>query len=290
MIDAHAFLYFGENENIQFHSGRYKPAGGALMLSKEGIEGWWGAPDLKVDVTERASGNGGHDVASDAILYASRTVTVNFTAIGDVRSEVLDAVRRVAGANGLPVRLRVVDDRSDTFVSGFVRPQFGASWNERFQSGTLTVVCPRPERLSWLVSELQLFPTNVQQGGLVYGDGKGLRYGLSYGTAGVASNVALLTNQGSSPAFPVLTVTGSFPNGVLVQWSGGDAVEYAGSVGAVPLVLDSRSQTASMGGVDVSRNLTRRSFPVIPAAGSVSLRLMSAGSGWVTASCRDTFI
>jgi hypothetical protein len=289
MVDAHAFLSFGENENIHFHSGRYKPAGGALMLSKEGIEGWWSAPDVKVDVTERASGNGGHDVASDAILYASRTVTVNFDAIGDVRSEVLDAVRRVSGANGLPVRLRVVDDRSDTFVTGYVRPQFGPAWNERFQSGTLTVVCPRPERLSWAVSRLQLFPVSVQRGGLSYSGGKGLRYGLSYGTAGVASNVALLTNAGSSRAFPAVTVTGPFPDGVLIQWGGG-ALQYDGAIGAVPLTLDSRSQTASMGGVDVSRNLSRRDFPVVPASGSVSLRLMSAGSGWVTASCRDTFI
>jgi hypothetical protein len=67
-------------------------------------------------------------------------------------------------------------------------------------------------------------------------------------------------------------------------------LQYDGAIGAVPLTLDSRSQTASMGGVDVSRNLSRRDFPVVPASGSVSLRLMSAGSGWVTASCRDTFI
>ncbi|MFT8988486.1 MAG: hypothetical protein ABF966_09685 [Bifidobacterium psychraerophilum] len=288
MNPLYAVLYYGDSQ-IRFEGAGTVSQDG-LIVNDSGIEGWWGAPDLKVDVTERASGNGGHDVSSDAILYASRTVTVNFTAIGDVRSEVLDAVRRVSGANGLPVRLRVVDDRSDTFVSGYVRPQFGSAWNERFQSGTLTVVCPRPERLSWAVSQLQLFPVSVMRGGLSYGGGTGLRYGLSYGTAGAASNVALLTNQGSSPAFPVLTVTGPFPDGVLVQWSGGDAVEYAGAVGAVPLVLDSRSQTAVMGGVDVSRNLTRRSFPVIQASGSVSLRLMSAGTGWVTAVCRDTYI
>jgi hypothetical protein len=45
-----------------------------------------------------------------------------------------------------------------------------------------------------------------------------------------------------------------------------------------------------MGGVDVSRNLKRRDFPVIPADGSVSLRVMSAGSGWVTVESRDTYM
>jgi hypothetical protein len=455
MNPLYAVLYYGDSQ-IRFDgAGTVSPDG--LIVNDSGIEGWWSAPDLKVDVTERASGNGGHDAASDAILYASRTVTVNFTAIGDVRSEVLDAVRRVSGANGLPVRLRVVDDQSDTFVSGFVRPQFGSAWNERFQSGTLTVVCPRPERLAWSPLQTQLFPVSVQQGGLSYGfrdyvkawtgaadaststlsqDGvvvatnsfaapnatvqyymvngtsvkigdkwkytstaadvsaiysilpsdlpvgtvvyykisadtrirttlqnasllkqsdegerwwaidtvgdhaifivgsdsggsgvgqtvtlerfaqytssdyatlqtlgvdwfsgdaqdpvgsAGLRYGLRYGTAGAASNVALLLNQGSSKAFPVLTVTGSFPNGVQIQW-GGNALQYDGAVGAVPLILDSRSQTASMGGVDVSRGLYRRDFPTVPADGSVSLRLMSAGTGWVTAVCRDTYI
>jgi hypothetical protein len=458
MIDAHAFLYFGDGQSVKFHSGRYKPDGGALMIGKEGIEGWWGAPDLKTDVTERASGNGGHDVAADQILYASRTVTVNFDAIGDVRSEVLDAVTRVSRANGLPVRFRVVDGMSDTFVSGFIRPQFGSGWNERYQTGTLTIVCPRPERLAWSPLQSQLFPVSAVQGGLRYstvhqlvsawlgtadasastlskdgsviatnsftdpnatikydilngtassvdgkwkytssaadvsavysifppslpvgtviyyklsadttirttlqnasllgqnedgerwwsidamgdhaiffvgsdsggsgigqsitlervgeytpsdyaamqelgigwfsGDsypaptGKGLSYPLNYGTGGSASNVALLINQGSSKAYPVLTVTGSFPNGVQVQW-GGNALQYDGAVGAVPLILDSRSQTASMGGVDVSRNLSRRDFPTVPAGGSVSLRLMSAGTGWVTAVCRDTYI
>jgi hypothetical protein len=119
--------------------------------------------------------------------------------------------------------------------------------------------------------------------------GNGLSYPLNYGTGGVASNVALLLNQGSATAFPVLTVTGPFPNGVQIQW-GGNALQYDGAIGAVPLILDSRSRTASMGGVDVSRNLSRRDFPTVPANGSVSLRLMSAGTGWVTAVCRDTYI
>lgn len=289
MVNVQAFLYFNESQSIQFHSGRYKPDGPALMLAKEGIEGWWGAPDLKVDVTERASGNGAHDVASDSILYATRTITVNFDAIGDAHSEILEAITRVSRANGLPVKFRVVDDNSDTFVSGYVRSEFGATWNNRYQTGTLTIICPRPERLAWNPLQTQLFPVSVMQGGLKYNNGTGLKYPLTYGTAGTASNVALLLNQGSAKAYPVLTVTGPFPNGIQIQWDG-SALQYDGAIGAVPLTLDSRSQTASMGGVDVSRNLSRRDFPVVPAAGSVSLRLMSAGSGWVTAVCRDTFI
>ncbi|MFT8592423.1 MAG: hypothetical protein ABF747_02260 [Bifidobacterium sp.] len=287
MDPLYAVLYYGDNQ-IRFE-GAHASFPDGLVLTSQGIEGWWSAPDLKTDVTERASGNGAHDVAADSILYATRTVTVNFDAIGNVRSEVLNAVTRVSQANGLPVRFRVVDDISDTFVSGYIRPEFGATWNERYQTGTLTIVCPRPERLAWSPLQTQIFPVSVMQGGLQYNGGKGLKYPLTYGTAGSASNVALLLNQGSSKAYPVLTVTGSFPNGVQIQW-GGNALQYDGAIGAVPLTLDSRSQTASMGGVDVSRSLSRRDFPVVPAAGSVSLRLMSAGTGWVTAVCRDTYI
>jgi len=45
-----------------------------------------------------------------------------------------------------------------------------------------------------------------------------------------------------------------------------------------------------MGGVDVSRLLTRRGFPSIPAMGSLSVQLMSPGSGWATVSVRDTYL
>jgi hypothetical protein len=232
-------------------------------------------------------------VSADSILYSARTLAVDYRILADSRDELLQTQHLLSSLAHRQVRIRVTDDTSDLFAAGYVhevsKDKSQQNLARQTETGTLTVVCPHPERLSWAVSRLQLFPVSVQRGGLSYSGGKGLRYGLSYGTAGVASNVALLANGGSSRAFPVLTVTGPFPDGVLIQWGGG-ALQYDGAVGEVPLTLDSRSQTASMGGVDVSRNLSRRDFPLVPAAGSVSLRLMSAGSGWVTASCRDTFI
>ena len=469
------------------------------------LDGWDGTPDGKVALTERASGDGAHDVSADSILYSARTVAVDYRVLADSRDELLSVQHALLSLAHRQVRIRVTDDTSDLFAAGYVhevsKDKSQQNLARQTETGTLTIVCPRPERLAWNPLQSQLFPVSEVQGGLRYstvhelvsawagaanaststlsengsviatnlwkyniidstsyfgndngklsvangvltasgssassvflnytisdtpstivgtpysiylpaagtyvleadvlmsdnipantnlryqlratsgdslndidtslntrwndfpsqpshgtwshvelqftvtaagyavyaigfwsgvsglstslqvknlgcyeiddyaamqslgidwfsGDtyplptGKGLSYPLSYGTAGADSNVALLLNHGSSTAFPVLTVTGSFPSGIQIQW-GGNALQYDGAIGAVPLILDSRSQTASMGGVDVSRNLSRRDFPTVPAAGSVSLRLMSAGTGWVTAVCRDTYI
>ena len=158
--------------------------------------------------------------------------------------------------------------------------------------GTMTVVCPRPERLSWLSTDVQVYPVSSTSGGLFYGDkALGLVYPLSYGTdASSPQSVALLRNRGSATAYPVITVTGPMPDGVLLVGSDGRSVQWSGSVGRVPLVLDSRTQTASMGGVDVSRLLIRRGFPLVPAGGSLSVQLMTPGDGWATISVHDTYM
>jgi hypothetical protein len=126
--------------------------------------------------------------------------------------------------------------------------------------------------------------------GLSYGpDGRGLSYGVS---AGGERNLAVLSNHGTTNAYPTITVTGPFPNGVEIQTGVGGVIRYTGAIGMVPLTIqcDPRNVSASMGGVDVGRYLTGRDLPAIPAGGSVSLRLMSAGSGWVTVTTRDAYL
>ncbi|MFT8640086.1 hypothetical protein [Bifidobacterium sp.] len=287
-LPTYAVVYAGDDQ-IRFSGSSEQTIPDNLGIAKSGVEGWLSTPELKTTLTERASGNGAQDVSDSDILYSSRTISLHWVAMGGSRDEVLTAATKVLSTGGQTVRLRVVEASQDTYVQGYTQPAMDATWFEGVITGTLTIVCPRPERLAWLPLQTQLFPVSVMQGGLQYNSGKGMKYPLSYGTAGSSSSLALLLNQGSSKAYPVLTVTGSFPSGVQIQW-GGNALQYDGAIGAVPLILDSRSQTASMGGVDVSRNLSRRDFPTVPSGGSVSLRLMSAGTGWVTAVCRDTYI
>ncbi|MEE8666832.1 MAG: hypothetical protein SOI13_01650 [Bifidobacterium mongoliense] len=292
-----AELHYGSH-TIRFDGdATIEPNG--LVISDEGVEGWYSSPDFKSEIVERAVGNGGHDMAPDGVYYASRVVTPHFYALGNVRRDVLDALDRVSRAVGTMVRFRVVDDRSDTFVVGMVRTDVGAGWHADWQSGSLTIECPRPERLSWSAATQQMFPVSRLMGGLDYGvegnglsygsDGKGLSYGLSVGDE---RNLIVISNHGTALAYPTITVTGPFPNGVEIQTGEGGVIRYTGAIGMVPLVMqcDPRSMAASMGGVDVGRNLTGRDLPAIPAGGSMSLRLMSAGSGWVTVTTRDAYL
>jgi hypothetical protein len=270
-----------------------------LGIAKEGIEGLLSSPALKVTATERSYGNGGHDVAESDVQYAARTLTVHFAVLGGDRNETQARFDRLAASAGRIVRLRVVDASRDVYINGYCQRDVDAAWYEGLLVGSLTIVCQRPELLSWSASQAQLMPVSRVRGGLSYGpEGKGLSYGpdgkgLSYGvSADGERNLAVLSNHGTTNAYPTITVTGTFPDGVEIQTGVGGVIRYTGAIGMVPLVIqcDPRNVAASMGGVDVGRNLTGRDLPAIPAGGSMSLRLMSAGSGWVTVTVRDTYL
>lgn len=268
-----------------------------LGITKDGVEGWLSSPDLKVQLVQRANGNGAHDIPDTGILYAERVVTIHWVALADTRPQILAAAAKLSSLCGRTVRIRVVDGMSDTYATGYVRPQMDAAWHEGKLTGTLTITCVRPERLSTLVRTTQLFAVSTVAGGLSYGPaGKGLYYGpgnkgLQYGVSSGDGqrNLGLLVNQGTSPAYPLITVTGRF-NGLLLMMGDGSALQYDGQVGDTPLILDSRSGAAWMGGVDVGGRLSRRGFPIIQANGSLSIRLMAQGTGWATCESQDTYI
>lgn len=290
-MPAYAEIYYGDRTVLLAGSRRQERPDG-LGITTEGVEGWRSTPEAKVTLTERASGNGAHDIAPSEILYSARTVTIHWVALAEQHDAVVASLNLLLSAAGQLVRLRVVDGTDDTYATGYVTVSSDASWHEGRMAGTMTVVCPRPERLSWQSTDVQVYPVSSTSGGLFYGDkGLGLVYPLSYGAdAGSPQSVALLRNAGSTMAYPVITVTGPMPDGVLLVGSDGRSVQWSGSVGRVPLVLDSRTQTASMGGVDVSRLLTRRGFPLVPAGRSMSVQLMTPGDGWVTISVHDTYM
>ncbi|RBQ00071.1 hypothetical protein [Bifidobacterium xylocopae] len=288
---TYAVLYY-RDRSVRFSGSKTQPIPEDLGISQEGIEGWRSTPEAKVTLTERASGNGAHDINPDAILYSARTVTLHWVALGDERVQVLAALDRALASAGTVVRLRVVDGSDDTYVSGYASVSADQAWHQGTMTGTLTVVCPRPERLAWDAQSAQLMAPSSTSGGLSYGSaGNGLVYPLDYGAASADQSQMLLRNSGTSRAYPVLTASGDWPEGVLLMWGEGRALEWRGRVWpGVPLELDCRSQTASMGGVDVSRGLVRRGFPRIEPGSDIMLRLLSAGGGWVTCETRDTYI
>ena len=267
-----------------------------LCIAKGGIEGWWSTPTAKVSVIARGQGDGGHDVSEDDISYASRTVTLHWNANASGRGALTvltDRVRRLAHRL---VTMRVVDGMEDTYCAdGYLtlaqQPDYRAG---SIADSTITIVFERPERLSTTAQRCQLLPSiESDRVGLSYGSAaRGLAYPLSYGMAAVdARNVCTLVNNGSSRAYPVFTVQGPWPDGVQLTFPGRDmSLDYSQAVGGVPLVLDSRSRTASIGGLDVSRNLRQRGFPTVPPGGSVAVNLQSVGDGHVTVECRDTYM
>lgn len=290
--------YFAELSASGLEPVRFEGSGDldCLCIAKGGIEGWWSTPAAKVNVTARGQGDGGHDVSEDDISYASRAVTLHWNANASSRDELLaltDSVRRLVHRQ---VRMRVVDGTEDTCCSGgyMVLTQQPDYRSGSIADSTITIVFERPERLSSTPQRYQLLPSiESDHVGLSYGDsGKGLAYPLSYGKAAVdARNVCTLTNNGSSRAYPVFTVQGPWPNGVQLTFPGLDmSLDYAQAVGNVPLVLDSRSRTASIGGLDVSRNLRQRGFPIVQPGGSLAVNLQSIGNGYVSVECHDTYM
>lgn len=290
--------YFAELSASGLEPVRFEGSGDldCLCIAKGGIEGWWSTPAAKVNVTARGQGDGGHDVSEDDISYASRTVTLHWNANASSRDALLaltDSVRRLVHRQ---VRMRVVDGTEDTCCSGgyMVLTQQPDYRSGSIADSTITIVFERPERLSSTPQRYQLLPSiESDHVGLSYGDsGKGLAYPLSYGKAAVdARNVCTLTNNGSSRAYPVFTVQGPWPNGVQLTFPGLDmSLDYAQAVGNVPLVLDSRSRTASIGGLDVSRNLRQRGFPTVQPGGSLAVNLQSIGNGYVSVECHDTYM
>ena len=280
---------------------RFKGTGGkastdGLVVTDEGVEGWYSTPDVKTSVSERGQGDGAHDVSETDITYSARTVTAHCAAVGSGRQSVVETVRRILRAAHRLVTFRLVDSSSDTYVTGYASVAASADWHERWIGFDLTIVCPRPERLSWRPWSGQMRAAHVARGGLYYGDkAKGLAYPLSYGVNGQPQrNTVTMANHGSSRAYPVFTVNGSFEEPVRLECSG-DGRSYSLEVqsmsgGSAPIVLDSRSRTATRGGADASRLLLSRGFPVIEPGGSVTVRLLSAGSGWVDAEWRDTWM
>lgn len=305
--------------SVTLHGGDFDGSGIALT----GLSGWYQTPSSKVTVISRGQGDGGHDIAADDIMYDARVVTVGYRIIaGADRGEALRQLSLLDRlVHGL-VTCRVIDEGQDTYCSGgyYVRSLDQKIQNPLWQnlSGDITIVFERPERLSSDECSCQLSAMHVSDGsiGLRYGPGywtewqgarngspslmhtesnaglRGLAYPLNYGLKldGVGSNVSILYNNGTSRAYPVFVVHGPM-DGVRLEFPGTQqSIVCDQTVRDVPLILDCRSRTAQLGGQDVSRQLSQRGFPSIPAGGSLRIVLSTLGTGFVDCSVRDTYM
>ena len=268
-----------------------------LCVAKGGIEGWWSTPTAKVSVIARGQGDGGHDVSEDDISYASRTVTLHWNANASGRGALTvltDRVRRLAHRL---VKMRVVDGMEDTYCAGGYltlaqQPDYRAG---SIADSTITIVFERPERLSTLAHSGEARASVVQAGGLSYGTGNaGLAYPLSYGVVSDGATVMRLPNQGTSRAYPTYALNGEWPNGCTLRLACdglGSTLAFNHAIHTgTPVLLDTRSRTATMGGVDVTSGLSRRGWMTIPAGSALTVNLATPGSGWVTCESHDTYM
>lgn len=308
----------GPNGVVQFDGSA--AAAGYILRS---LTGWLGSTSAKVDLVERSAGDGAHDVVDAQILYSARTVSVEYRLLpygADDRSTLLAMQTRIRSLLHRQIRVRVVDADHDLTATGYVDSidveQGAQNVNRQFLTGQINIVCPRPELCSTDMQLVQLLPLDgANEGeGLRYGDkletwwvgepnnsvsvlsitpgDQGLSYPIDYGDAALDSrNRGTLTNHGSSPAYPVVTVEGSWPHGIDVQINGQYSLHYELPVSAAaPLVLDFRSRTASINGTDVTRHLTQRGFALVAPGSSVDVVLRSTGDGFVSVSMADTWM
>lgn len=286
----------GGGHEVTLHGGDYEGPGLALT----GLDGWYQTPDSNVTVTARGQGDGGHDISADDILYEARCVTISYRVLaGSNRSRALSELAKLDMLVHQTVTCRVIDDGQDTYCSGgyYVRSLDQKIQNPLWQNltGDITLVFERPERLSMRSHDGEARAATIQSGGLSYGSSHaGLAYPLSYGVVSGGATLCRLPNDGTSRAYPTFTINGDWPSGVSLYLNcEGRRTElrYDSAIHlGTPVLLDTRTRTATLGGVDVSRHLSSRGWRTIPAGKALTVLLRTAGSGWVTCSSRDTYM
>lgn len=293
-----------------------------------GLSGWLGTSSAKVDLVERAAGDGAHDVMDAQILYAARTVSVDYRLLpaGSADRDGLLAmqamIRRMLHRTMV---VRVQDAGSDLTATGYVDsidvPQTAQNVNRQYMEGQINIVCPRPELLSTQEQAVQLICDRLDlgRGGLSYNPAgmltrwegepnnsvsvltvdtlegtRGLRYPLTYRIYDdeTDSSTGMIRNAGTSRAYPVFEVCGDLPDGIDLVFPGtGLQLACAHAIHpGTPLILDSRTRTASIHGRDVSDTLINRGFPTIQPASSLAMRVHTLGDGWVNVTSHDTYM
>ena len=263
------------------------------------------------------------------MLYAQRTVTIGVAAVAESRDGALALARSVGALAHRNVRIRVQDgdgagaadataDASggmamdgdvlvvgdgtggtvsvprptDTWSVGYLRVE----WDDEVGhgdavTGSVTVVCPDPRRLSTRVSTGRMLGGAASTMGLVF-DAKGnLSWPVSFGGSGAVQSLCVIGNRGTSTAWPTIAIGGSSPNGwAVTDVATGEAVSSRQDPVWNPIVLDCMRGTARQGGVDVTRRLDARRFPSVGPGGTLQLALEADAGCTCEVTCYDTYI
>ena len=255
------------------------------------VDGWYGTPQTKVQLSERTMGHGAY-VPAEPILYAARTVTLGVSANAQTSADVAAAMDSLSAFAGKMCRIVISDSgRPETEAHGYVEVAWDKGPYRASCDGTITVVCPDPRRYGTTPRRAYLSPGAAAGALAWHADAPhGLAWPLSYGDGGAGANVATLRNDGTATAYPTITASGDMDGLVITDTATGAQLAWDGHVGSQPVTLDCLSRAASVAGVDASRLLSSRGFPSVPPGGEVTLALSATGSGTVAVEWRDTYI
>ena len=271
---------------------RLGPPGGAPGLHASGLAGWYGTPDGKWDLTERQLGDGAFAIEPSQVAYSSRTVTMTGYALGRTRAEALSSLAPLGAMAHRLVSIAVDDGVAETYATGALTAEVGKGVRGGAVTFTLTVVCPDPRRYSTQTQTAYMNPAASSDSGLVYSGSGVLTLPLAYsGETAAGAGTATIANGGTATAYPVITLHGNIGHVSIRDVAGTGTLAYRGSASAsAPVVLDCLSRTATVNGVDVTRNLVQRTWPSIPAGGSITLSVTGQGDGYIEVVSHDTYI
>lgn len=267
------------------------------------MKGFYSTPAIKTSLTEAQTRNGAHTL-SHGVLFAARVVTIPFIITASNRTELDDLKTALQLFVGKSDVVYQVNDGSDsTFVSGMLSIEYSVDIDECNTKGEMTLTCENAERLSSSEYSTNIgFGLATTGGGMSFGkDRQGLVFPMNFGKShptGV-QNYTVAQNQGSYTANMQITLHGDMP-GALFEWQDSEGryglLEYNGYISRYQTVLlDSKTESATISGSDFSGNLAYRNFPRIPAGGSVRIIMLSTAEdneydGFATVSFRDTWM
>jgi hypothetical protein len=170
----------------------------------------------------------------------------------------------------------------------------GADWQLDFYAED-------PRWLSTVERTAQASLANTSTDGLNWASGSpggldwnaGTPGGLDWGVSGSGGNVLVLTNDGTAPTFPLLTIT--TPSGLqdpaFTDPVSGEVLGYTGSIVAgqtLRIDCDPFNPTpVTLDGVDRTGALASGSFLSIPAGATRAIQFTGTGAGTVVATWRD---
>nr|DAN07357.1 MAG TPA: distal tail protein [Caudoviricetes sp.] len=262
-----------------------------FYITDEGIEGWFSNPTAKVSASERTTGDGTHKVLESGVLYNSRTVTFSTYVLGEDRTTVVDGIKRLLYFSKKIIRIYVYDAEDCTYCDGYAKFDVDKSWDMNYAKVSVTVVCQDPVRLSKSVSRGYMEPSPDPAGGLQFKNSV-LIYPLQWGKQSVVNNTCSTYNHGTIVSYPVITVSGDFPTGFsITNQQTGEKLSYSEPVNwGSPVIMYCSTRTASSSGVDVTRNLSERSFPSVQPGGDLSLSFLAHGVGTCEVVVHDAYI